>query len=335
MDWNVRLPTDSVERRRLQNRLAQRKFREKKRRADSARTDPPGASEQLASNHDSIAGVFSDNVTITQSQVPSYNTGSDVDWIDVDAIDRMLSSTEHHLSLPASDSSLWQLPFTTPSTGVTDRASVPSLSGATRSSAERNKAPSRSSDAQVLAPALDLHPSLNNLEPPPQDTVLELITSAQSDKGWISTLHIAAQKGHERIVRVLLRANMDPNQTDSDGRTPLTHATIEDHEPIVRLLLSHGARIAVSDREGRSALHWAVLHRRLGVLQLLLEHWAKSERDLDINVYDEAGWTPLHMAVDRAFEPGVLLLIQHGADMDAKAQKCRYTGKVVPFMDGR
>jgi ankyrin repeat protein len=126
---------------------------------------------------------------------------------------------------------------------------------------------------------------------------------------------------------------MDVNNQDSDGRTPLIHAIIENHDSVVRLLLSHGARIGVYDREGRSGLHWAVLHRRFGILQHLLDHRAKYERSLDLDAYDNAGWTPLHMSVDRAFEAGVLMLLQGGADVNAKAHKCPYTGNVVPLMD--
>lgn len=87
------------------------------------------------------------------------------------------------------------------------------------------------------------------------------------------------------------------------------------------------------DREGRSGLHWAVLHRRLGILQHLLDHRAKYERSLVLDAYDNAGWTPLHMSVDRAFETGVVMLLQGGADINAKAHKCPYMGNVMPPMD--
>ncbi|KAK2594021.1 hypothetical protein QQS21_008283 [Conoideocrella luteorostrata] len=161
----------------------------------------------------------------------------------------------------------------------------------------------------------------------------ELIPSTIEDKGWLSTIHIAAQRGHVRIVRILLqRGNMDPNNTDSDGRTPLFHAAVRDHEPVVRLLLAHGARIRRPDGGGRSVLHWAVLYRRLEVLRTLLEHWTEHEQaSFDINAYDNVGWTPLHMAAHQGFEAGVELLLQCGADTNAKAQKCPETGNVIPF----
>lgn len=69
------------------------------------------------------------------------------------------------------------------------------------------------------------------------------------------------------------------------------------------------------------------------ILQLLLEHRAQYERDLDINAYDDVGCSALHMAVGRVFEVGVLLLIQTGANMDAKARKYPFASKAMSLMD--
>ncbi|KAI9148346.1 Ankyrin repeat domain-containing protein [Paramyrothecium foliicola] len=151
--------------------------------------------------------------------------------------------------------------------------------------------------------------------------------------GWLSVLHIAAQEGHEHIVRMLLQHGVDCNEHDSDGLTPLMHATIQDHLDVINLLLVHGARIGEVDRENRTALHWAVLHRRGGILRVLLEHNSPARgpatSQVDINAYDAAGWTPLHMAVERGFEVGVGILLQHGANMNFKARKCPFSGKVT------
>lgn len=154
----------------------------------------------------------------------------------------------------------------------------------------------------------------------------------KSEKGWISTIHIAVQSGNERILNLLLQQDADAiNSRDSDGRTPLFHGAIQDNESVVRLLLGHGARVGVVDVEGRSPLHWAVLHRRPEVLQALLEHWGRHEkRDFDIDAYDNVGWTPLHLAVERRFEEGVRLLMKSGASIKAKA-KCPHTGNAMAF----
>lgn len=155
----------------------------------------------------------------------------------------------------------------------------------------------------------------------------------KTGEGWLSTMHIAAQKGHERILRVLLeQGDMDTNSADSDGRTPLFYAALGGHESVVRLLLNHGSRISHLDCYRRSVLHWAAQYQQLEVLRTLLRHWSAHERgSCDINAHDNHGWTPLHLAVERGFEEGVLLLIQFGADMNAKAKKCWMTEKTIPF----
>ena len=138
--------------------------------------------------------------------------------------------------------------------------------------------------------------------------------------GWLSPLHIAAQKGHNRIARILLQHIIDCNEKDSDGLTPIMHAIIGGHEDVVRSLLSYGARLGDVDGLQRpSALHYAVLHRRETLLRVLLNHCV-DERAL-IDSYDDFGRTPLHIAIDTDFETGVLLLLQFGANPQYKACK--------------
>lgn len=282
---------------------------------------------------------------LSPDEIPIARTYSGpVDNFDLDAIDQFLYQTNHDFSFTLSD----QLPVQSSATqpNITQSNSPgpgPRKAPLSSTTSDNSGSISQSGDSHSLplphiTSASDIRPESLGPQPtqsPKYDTVLELITSARDDKGWIGTLHIAAQKGHERIVRVLLlQGNIDANSQDSDGRTPLIHAVIENHDSVVCLLLSHGARIGVYDCDGRSALHWAVLHRRLEILKQLLEHRANHEPDLDIDVYDNYSWTPLHMSVDRAFEAGILMLLQEGADINAKAHKCPYTGTILPLMDG-
>ncbi|KAJ5189915.1 Bicupin oxalate decarboxylase/oxidase [Penicillium cf. griseofulvum] len=382
MDVNAQFMSDTAERRRTQNRLAQRKFRgkwpfaiarvdslligiattEKKRRvagsavlqASHTQNGAFRAPSQstLANNGDFSLNSLSSfpsapglTGSLSPNEIPIASTEpGPVENFDMDAIDQFLYEMNNDF-LFFSDSVPVQSSLTGPNLTQSKTLNAASPNTSSNNITNNNsKLLSRPADS----PRLPLHrrTSESDIRPespgpqlpksPSDDTVLELITSARSDKGWIGTLHIAAQKGHERIVRILLlRGNMDANKQDSDGRTPLIHAIIENHHSVVRLLLSHGARLGVYDCDGRSALHWAVLHRRLEILQQLLDHRAKYEPSLDLDVYDNAGWTPLHMCVDRAFEAGILMLLQEGADIDAKAQKCPYTGMIVPLMDGQ
>lgn len=152
--------------------------------------------------------------------------------------------------------------------------------------------------------------------PPEGDATQSPSNKAQ---GWMSSLHIAAQNGNDRIVRMLLRHQSDINERDSDGLTPLYYATVGGHEQVVTSLLERGAEVSSTDKEGRTMLHLAVIHRRDSVLKALLRHCADSQSPID--EYDDTGRTPLHVAVDIDFEAGVSLLLEHGANLNSKARK--------------
>jgi ankyrin repeat protein len=133
-----------------------------------------------------------------------------------------------------------------------------------------------------------------------------------------SPLQIAVQKGHGKIVRLLLEHHADCNQRDSEGLTPLIHAIIRGHDDVVDLLLSHGAGIQYLDDQHRSALHLAVVHRRERLLKKLLNHCAS-----DIAVIDgctKDGKTPLHIAIEMGHEVAVEMLLEYGASVESSIQ---------------
>ncbi|PQE19875.1 ankyrin repeat protein [Rutstroemia sp. NJR-2017a BVV2] len=148
----------------------------------------------------------------------------------------------------------------------------------------------------------------------------------RTDTGWSSPLHIAAQKGHDRIVRVLLQHSTENNVNlpDSEGRTPLICATIRGNKDVVALLLASGALLSCVDHSHRSAIHWAVVHRRDSLLKVLLSHRPDGEQTAVravIDGYDLNGQTPLHLAIDDDFEDGVRLLLEYGANMNLAARR--------------
>jgi hypothetical protein len=138
--------------------------------------------------------------------------------------------------------------------------------------------------------------------------------------GWLGPIHMAVNKGHDKILRLLIEKNQDCNEKDSDGTTPLILAVIGGHEDVTETLLRHGARVAEVDRQRRSALHWAVVYRREVVLKILLQHCVGNNATT-INGYDNSGRTPLHTAIDMEFVTGVEILLAHGADVSCKARR--------------
>lgn len=175
-----------------------------------------------------------------------------------------------------------------------------------------------------------LHNSIHDLSPySTQQSFMESVRGGDSqgvNTGWASSLHIAAQKGHDRIVRVLLQHSTESNVNvpDSEGRTPLICATIGGHKDVVALLLADGALLSCVDHLHRSAIHWAVVHQRSSLLKLLLSHGQGEEQTpvrTVIDGYDLNGQTPLHLAIDQDFEDGVRLLLEYGANMNLIARR--------------
>ncbi|KAK1762512.1 ankyrin repeat-containing domain protein [Phialemonium atrogriseum] len=290
----------------------------------------------------------------------SYNVSGGLDdaslWDPLPSIDGFLHSTNNS-SVSVSDTSSFQSgffqdsAFTSPSTEQTSPATSTALSsffGGSSKQDNRHPPPAREQKnlrSRRRSSNPPRNPTSTSRNPPPtqaphdREPSLDASSSSSSsttstNQGWLSTLHIAAQKGHEHILRVLLRQrNVDLDERDSDGRTALIHAVMEDHAGVAAALLAHGARISAVDCERRNALHWAVLYRREAVLRVLLARLGErraGERDGGvIDAYDEVGWTPLHIAVERGFESGVMMLLQAGANLHSKARKCPYTGNVI------
>ena len=58
-------------------------------------------------------------------------------------------------------------------------------------------------------------------------------------------------------VSEILRHEMNVNQMDEYGFTPLIEAAIADNLDIAKLILSYGAQTNLQDMTGSTALHWA------------------------------------------------------------------------------
>jgi len=75
-------------------------------------------------------------------------------------------------------------------------------------------------------------------------------------------LALAAQLGHEEVVRLLLDAGEDPDRYNPEGAhahaTPLHHAALGGHLAVVRLFVERGARLDLEDRiYSATPLGWA------------------------------------------------------------------------------
>ncbi|KAI8963248.1 ankyrin repeat-containing domain protein [Daldinia sp. FL1419] len=356
MDINIQLPNNAVERRRLQNRIAQRRFRqkrEKRHHATAGEDNIQTHSDTQPSIEVSMASIPYENQS--QPSLPPINVdttpegdsasspnlvsaagpllqaaGGSNNIIQIDeniwypnAIDSFLSNTVTGLApefLSHSPSQLLREVDITPQGMVgADIVGTASVSQLPHDDLDRLQEP---------LPSRHVRRPLRYRRSARLKESLESVR-ADDDEGWLGALHIATQSGHERMVDILIEQGEDLNGKDSDGRTPIMHAVISGHEGVAQLLLARGARIALVDRDARSVLHWAALCRREGMLRMFLGRQGDYTEDrLDVDAYDDSGWTPLHMAIRQDSEVIVRMLLQAGARLDSKAQKCPFVRKL-------
>eukprot|EP00930_Biecheleria_cincta_P086469 TRINITY_DN75748_c0_g1_i1.p1 TRINITY_DN75748_c0_g1~~TRINITY_DN75748_c0_g1_i1.p1 ORF type:complete len:855 (+),score=148.06 TRINITY_DN75748_c0_g1_i1:176-2740(+) len=96
-----------------------------------------------------------------------------------------------------------------------------------------------------------------------------------------SALHIAARKGLEDIVAVLLGSNADPEIRDPDGWTPLHHACFNGKSAAVRVLLNHGAAVNIMGSGGLTPFQITRLPQKSGSLTDEVVALIKPPADVD------------------------------------------------------
>ena len=82
----------------------------------------------------------------------------------------------------------------------------------------------------------------------------------------------AAEMGHEKLVRLLIRHGAQVESKDKHGQTPLFYAAGNIDGTIVTLLIAEGAQVETRDNYGRTALSRAEAHGRKVVVQVLAQN---------------------------------------------------------------
>jgi len=113
---------------------------------------------------------------------------------------------------------------------------------------------------------------------------------------WDTPLCNAAKRGHEAVVRALIEAGADVNQTRDNSSTPLYIAAYNGHEAVVRALIELGADINKANDNGATPLYVGAQEGHETVLRALIELGE------DINKPWDNGVTPLYIAAQVGHE---------------------------------
>ena len=133
------------------------------------------------------------------------------------------------------------------------------------------------------------------------------------DTSGATALDNAVLRGHQDIVELLLEHHADVSIENRIGWTPLFYASSAGQSEIAEILIQHGAEVSLRDNRGDTPLLAASLQSATNVISVLLAHGA------DVNAFNsQNGFTPLHWALLTENEPTVALLLERGANANAK-----------------
>ena len=131
---------------------------------------------------------------------------------------------------------------------------------------------------------------------------------------FMTPLQVASENGRLETVRVLLECGANRNDVVS-----LCIAARHPSNDLTRLLLAHSPNPnalanCVRGPGGKTALHVASSHGRITTIMLLLEHGA------NVDTQDTFGYTPLHEAAREGHPEVIQLLLKSGANADVQKE---------------
>lgn len=145
-----------------------------------------------------------------------------------------------------------------------------------------------------------------------------------SMKAKVTKLNIAVKREDMGDIHTLIASGIDVNKKGSDGRTCIMSATFKWRPNILPLFLTmNGVDLNVQDKLGHSALSLAASSNNVQAAQML----TTCSHEIDINIKDRKGKTPLHYAMSKCEMEMITILLDAGADPNAPDKD-----GVSPFM---
>lgn len=179
-----------------------------------------------------------------------------------------------------------------------------------------------------------------------RDIIKMLIThgadvNLTSNRG-ITPLHLAVKTGNKEIIKMLVNEGADINATDNSGESVIIYGIKAGKTDAVRFMKELGADITIADNEGRTAVNYANIMGMAGMIENLLadvENHADSfgntplhqscynghsesvkamlkNPDIEVDAINDAGDTPLSIAVGEGNLYIVELLLEAGANVN-------------------
>ncbi len=183
---------------------------------------------------------------------------------------------------------------------------------------------------------LDRHPSTINLEAGRFSTALQiaakegygqmvkLLLQRSPDfdiRGGVfgTPLHAAAWNASRDTVKVIMSKSnkkLTPSTVDQGGRISLHMAAISGYKAVIDLLTMDNISCLTRDLGGRHSLHFAAGCGRTNFVKKVLSAYRDAINDTDAD-----GWSPLHWACRQSRTTTVCLLVERGADKEARSRR--------------
>ncbi len=157
--------------------------------------------------------------------------------------------------------------------------------------------------------------------------VVQLLEAGASvdarDRAGNTPFMLAAGKGHDEIIDLLLVNGADPRQSNLSGSNALILAVTHNRRKTARRLLALGLDVNVADNKSITPLVAAAYNGNLRMLELLLAAGA------DSTIIDTSGKSAIVYAAGRGYLDMVRRLLEHSDKIDANT---RYGNNLTALM---